>query len=307
MSFEGAPPNQFRASLLGGPPGSPIVSDKRASADHSTDGLAQVPVPRTETRRSNHRGGDRHRLEQQQAVVRKGRKAFEVGLVNLSDGGAMIQGPVNARLWDKITLVLGDFGEIECAVRWVRGDRFGLEFAHETRIDCDAATHDAMLKDVIRKSFPESGDAPAYEPARVEPAKRAKGQSHKRQEVRHPLIWSGRIHHDRQTSVARLRNVSEHGALIQSSSHFPEGSDVILDLGDSGSMAARVCWSRGDQAGLSFAEPFDVRNLSKSRPEVAAATWARPDYLRDQSIETSPWASEWGRLTVKELSRSLSG
>jgi hypothetical protein len=159
MSFEGAPPNQFRASVLGGPAASPIVTDKQARADPSGDGLGQVPVPRTETRRGNHRGGDRHRLEHQHATVRKGRRAFEVSLINLSGGGAMIEGPVSARLWDRLTLVLGDFGEIECAVRWVRGDRIGLEFEHETRIDCDAAIHDAMLRDVIARSFPTAATA----------------------------------------------------------------------------------------------------------------------------------------------------
>jgi hypothetical protein len=307
MTFEGASRNRFRASILGGRNASPVVSDKLARVDQSAEGLDQVPVPRSETRRENHRGGDRHRLNQQQAVVRAGGTTREVTLINLSGGGAMVEGPVTARLWDKLTLVLGDFGEVECAVRWMRGNRLGLEFAHETRIDCDAATLDQMLKDVIRKSFPESSDIVADDAVPFDDAAPAKSQDHKRQEVRHPLIWSGRIHQDGGTVAARLRNISTHGALIQSSLPFEEGSEVTLDLGDSGSIAATVCWSRGDQTGLSFVEPFDVRSLSRSRPEVAPSTWTQPDYLRDDSIETSPWASQWGRLTIKELSRSLSG
>jgi hypothetical protein len=214
----------------------------------------------------------------------------------------MVEGSVKARLWDRLTLVLGDFGEIECAVRWVRGNRFGLEFAHETRIDSDSITHDETLKDVIRKSFPESDSGPAEGVPTAQPVE-ASGQA---RETRHPLIWSGLVHHDHETVVARLRNISAHGALIQSTSPFAAGSEVLLDLGNAGTLAATVSWSRGDQTGLSFAEEFDVRSLAKSRPEVASSEWTRPDYLRDESIETSPWASEWGRLTVKELSRSLS-
>jgi hypothetical protein len=281
-----------------------VVTDKQARVDQSTQGLVQVAVQRTGARRGNHRGGDRHRLDQQQAIVRKQGKAHDVSLLNLSGGGAMIDGPLEARLWDTLTLVLGDFGDIECAVRWVRGTRFGLEFAHETRIDCDAEIHDATLKDVIRKSFPESDRFAAGESAPVQPVA---PPAHERQDTRHPLIWSGLIHHHDETVVARLRNISAHGALIQSTSPFTDGSEVLLDLGNSGTIAAIVCWCRGDQTGLSFAEEFDVRRLARSKPEVASAEWTRPDYLRDESIETSPWASQWGRLTIKELSRSLSG
>lgn len=303
MAFEENPRNRFRASVLGGPEPSPVVTEKQARVDRSTDGLEQVEVPRAETRRGNHREGDRHRLDEQQVLVRKRDQEQAATLVNLSGGGAMIEGAVEARLWDRLTLVLGDFGEVECAVRWVRGNRFGLEFAHETRIDCDADTLDETLKEVIRKSFPETAaPAPGDEQVACE-APRA----HNRQQTRHPLIWSGLVHHDHETVVARLRNISARGALIESTSALAEGCEVQLDLGNAGTIPATVCWSRGDQAGLSFGVEFDVRSLARSRPEVASSNWSTPDYLRDNSVETSPWASEWGRLTLKELSRSLTG
>ncbi len=134
MGFEAAPPNDFRASLRSGRRDTPVVSKKRGRGDRSADGLGAVKVPRSESRSSNQRNGDRHRLADEQAVVRRKGKSHEVELINLSHGGAMVVGDFKAKLWDKVELVLGDGGEIECAVRWMRGDRIGLEFAHETKV-----------------------------------------------------------------------------------------------------------------------------------------------------------------------------
>ena len=62
-----------------------------------------------------------------------------VELINLSGGGAMISGELNLMLWDHVELrARRAMDEIECAVRWIKDDRIGLEFAHETRLDCDA-------------------------------------------------------------------------------------------------------------------------------------------------------------------------
>jgi hypothetical protein len=45
--------------------------------------------------------------------------------------------------------------------------------------------------------------------------------------------------------------------------------------------------------------------LAKQRPQLTPGRWAKPDYLKDGSPDTSPWASEWGRLTIPELHRTL--
>ncbi len=49
----------------------------------------------------------------------------------------MIRADFTPRLWERVDLIFAEGAEIECAVRWIRDDRVGLEFAHETRIDCD--------------------------------------------------------------------------------------------------------------------------------------------------------------------------
>lgn len=299
-------PNEFRASLRSDSSRSPIVATKRGRGDGARGGLDGVVVPRSEGRSSNQRDGDRHRLSNEQAIIRRKGKTHVVELVNLSHGGAMVAGDFKAKLWDKVELVLGDddggAGEIECAVRWIRDGRFGLEFAHETRVDCDSATLDELLRKVICNSFP--GVELKQRPAAPE---QAEEPEQKRSEVRHPLIWNGILHHDYDWEVVRLRNISRLGALVECSANLPAGVTVFLDLGEAGRLGATVSWSRGNQSGLAFAEPFDVQSLAKATPEVAAKQGHRPAFGESGRSEQSPWAPQWGRLSIDELGRNLGG
>jgi hypothetical protein len=214
----------------------------------------------------------------------------------------MIAGDFQPRLWDRIDLHLGDHGMIECAVRWLKGDRVGLEFAHETRLDCSLAEQAELLRAVIARSFPDvefevQGEAEDSAPVDDE----------HRRERRHPLIWSGALHHDYQTTPVRLRNISSTGALIECGALLRIGSEPLLDLGDAGTVFATVAWMVGDQVGLRFREPFDLTRLAQSTPEVAPASWDRPEYLRTAPAADSPWAEEWGRLSLGELRDELEG
>jgi hypothetical protein len=90
-------------------------------------------VPRSETRRGNHRVKDRHRLTGESATARYGGAEHQVEVINLSAGGAMIRAGFTPRLWDIVELELGGGHSIECAVRWLRGGLVGLEFAQAAR------------------------------------------------------------------------------------------------------------------------------------------------------------------------------
>lgn len=295
--------NEFRSRVLGDEPFTGSLLRKKAPRNHASgDRLANVAVPRSEGRRGNHRTRDRHRLKAERATVRHKRGSWEVELINLSGGGAMVEGPVEAKLWDLVELILGEHGTIECAVRWNRGNRFGLEFAHETTVDCDDDTLDEMLRQVIRRSFPEISGSLVARPIEEPPEEE---MVQKRNATRHPLIWTGTLYHDYDWCSARIRNISAGGALVQCDMDLPEGSTVYLDLGEAGKLAATVCWAAGDQVGLSFEQPFDVRLLARRVPELAPQQWTKPEYLRDESIETSPWASRWGRLSIPELRNTL--
>ena len=195
-------------------------------------------------------------------------------------------------------------GVIECAVRWLRGDRIGLEFAHETRLDCSAGERAKVLRAVIAKSFPDVEiETPVSEAVAAPPS----GDEHRR-ERRHPLIWSGTIHYDFQSTPCRLRNLSETGAMIECSAPLRVGAEPMLELGEAVQLDSTVAWVAGDTAGLRFGKPFDLTELAGARPEVASARWNAPSYLKPGiAASDSPWEEQWDRMSIGELRQSLEG
>lgn len=308
--------NSFRSALdksEGLHPSGPLMPGKKPSGATEAKGLDSVPVARETSRTVNHRDDDRHRLQAEHATLKVGRKNHQVDLINLSGGGAMIGTDVALAMWQKVHLGLGDCAPVECAVRWIRGDRIGLEFAHETQVGGDSAKRNAMLLDVLKRSFPDSSvgqmtaGQPAPAPAR--PAKPVDGPTgeQRRAELRHPLIWWGEIHCNHDTTRVRLRNISEQGALVDSDVAFASDAEVLLDLGGAGQHFATVTWSRGDQVGLRFASPFDIALLAKVKPEIATHQWARPAYLKSGRQTEAEWEDGWQSASLTDLRQDLEG
>jgi hypothetical protein len=302
--------NSFRAAIEGGggfSPSGPAMPEKRPSGASEEVGLGSVAVPRSTKRSTDHRDGDRHRLTSEQAELKVRGKTHSVELVNLSGGGAMIATDADLQMWQKVHIILGGDFKLECAVRWIRGGRIGLEFAHETQIESDSTKRDNMLLDVLKRSFPDIKSAPA---APVKESRPAKGgisaASQKRGAQRHPLIWSGEIHYNHDSERVRLRNISESGALVESPRSFPAGAEVLLDLGKAGQHFARISWSHGDQVGLKFDHTFDIGLLSRSKPEVADHRWARPEYLRSPEQAAEAW-QDWNHTPLGEMKETLEG
>jgi len=306
--------NNFRSAILSGKGlrANPVVSDKEGRGAE-TDDLSSVEIPREEARTHNQRDDDRHRLENESAIARFDGKEHEVELINLSGGGAMIRADFTPRLWERVDLVFAKGAEIECAVLWLRSDRIGLEFAHETRIDCAPEVRDALLLDVIHRSFPDATIASAKG---APSGKRAASKNDdddsiansRRVERRHPLIWSGEIFYNHNRERVRLRNISEHGALIEAPVSYPQDAELLLDMGDAGQIFATVGWACGDKTGLKFAQPFDLKLLGSVKPEVAPSMMTRPGPAgRLSADKDNPWAEGWGRQSVDELREDLEG
>jgi hypothetical protein len=294
----------IRAKIFGGQQDeNPVVKAKKPKGAKA-DTLNSIAVAREEARRADTREGDRHRLPDEQVTVTHDGESHDVQLVNLSGGGAMVSGSFEPMLWDQVELCLGENGMIECAVRWIKGDRVGLEFAHETRLDCSPNERANVLRAVIAKSFPDVEiETPATE---VEPAPPS-GDEHRRYR-RHPLIWSGLLHHDFQSTPCRLRNLSETGAMIECSAPLRVGAEPMLELGEVIQLGATVAWVAGDTAGLRFSEPFDLTQLASARPEVASTRWNAPSYLKPGiAASDSPWEEQWDRMSIGELRQSLEG
>ena len=258
-------------------------------------------IEREKARTSHSRSQDRHRLLDETVTIRRGENVGDVQLINVSGGGAMISGDVDLMLWDRLELQLGENGTVECVVRWLRDGRFGLEFAHETRIDCGADEQATVLREVVRRSFPELEFEP--EPEAQPKHSGAEGRG----ERRHPLVWSGLLHHDYESTPIRIRNISETGAMIDCSAMLTVGSEPLLELGEELSISAKIAWVVGDQAGLRFDRPFDLHDLARARPQVTPTHWKAPSYLESDPDKDSPWAEHWGRMSIGELRQELEG
>ena len=295
--------NSFRDSITNGRAGSGPVMPIKKSRGSDGDSLTGLHVPRAESRTHNQRGESRDVLAAEEVRLTVGRRSYVVDLLNLSGGGAMIRTNVPLTLWRQVHLELGEGGSVECAVRWIRDDRIGLEFAHETQVAGDTAKRDAMLLQTIEQNFPEvTGEAvDAQLPAE------SAAEAQRRADLRHPLIWSGEVHYDHESTKVRLRNVSETGAMVDCLKAIPKGAEILLDLGGAGQHFASVTWARGDQLGLRFQRPFDIACLAQSRPEVAPAKWTRPAYLRAGQDTDSPWAEPWQRIPLNQLKDELEG
>lgn len=293
----------IRARIFGGKvEENPLVQAKKPKGAKA-DTLNSVSVSREEYRRGDTRDGDRHRLPEEQVRVTHDEQGHDVQLVNLSGGGAMVEGDFEPMLWDRVDLHLGENGTIECAVRWIKGKRFGLEFAHETRIDCSATDRANVLRAVIAKSFPEV----EIQTPEVEGPTPTSSDEH-RGGKRHPLIWTGQIHHDFQSNPCRLRNISETGAMIETATPLRVGAEPMLELGDSIHLSTTVAWVVGDTAGLAFTKRFDLQELASTRPDVASAHWKAPSYLQPGiAASDSPWEEQWDRMSIGELRQSLEG
>ncbi len=303
--------NTIRQQILGGELSErrSLLGKKRTKGADADKGLTTVDIPREVPRTTHMRDDDRHRLIDQQVRVKHKRKTYTVQLVNLSGGGAMIQGGLQPKLWDRVELHLGKDGKIECAVRWLKGGRIGLEFAHETRLDCSEEARAKLLKAVIEHNFSdlEIGRPEGHEAEAVERRTEFGGSPEEnRDSRRHPLIWSGALHYDFGTTPVRLRDISQSGALVECQSTVPVGAEPLLDLGDDISIFATVTWAIGDHLGLKFREPFDMQQLASARPEVAPANWEAPAYLKAAGTE-SPWSDGWERMSIEELQETLEG
>lgn len=292
----------IRAKIYGGGAAEQALLRAKKPKGAKADELHSIAVAREEKRRANNRLADRHRLVHETVKVTYDGNSYEEELVNLSGGGAMLTASFDPMLWDRVDLHLGQHGTIECAVRWIRDGRIGVEFAHETRLDCSDDERALVLRETIGRSFPDMEFTAAEDEDYVESE-----PADSRRAKRHPLIWSGVLHHAFESTPVRLRNISATGAMVESTAALTVGSEPLLQLGEEVSVSTRVEWVVGDQIGLSFRSFFDMQLLAQSPPEVAPEEWERPASLEKANALGTPWDPRWERLSLAELGQELEG
>ena len=59
------------------------------------------------------------------------------------------------------------------------------------------------------------------------------------------------------------RNVSAHGVMIELDAHFVPGRPVTFEMAGLGRVAGRVAWTRDGHAGIAFATPLTLEQISE--------------------------------------------
>ena len=305
--------NKFRSAILGGAsrePVDPAVADKRGGKADGDD-LASVEVARDaepQRRPPRRRPPPPRRAKPRPSASRA--RSIDVDLINLSGGGAMIEADIKPRLWDRVDLFLGE-GSRDRMRRALAARR-----PHRPRIRPRNAASTARPNSATPCCSTSSAAASPIRPAGRRTRARARqaqpGRAGRRLAPRRPApsadLERRRSCGSHDTHTVRLRNISASGALIDCPIDLPEGAELMLDLGDSGQYFATVSWSRGGQAGLVFAEPFD---LSAARRGQARSRRAALDSARatSTSSRTRPrrGPSEWERSRSTDLRDDLEG
>jgi hypothetical protein len=275
--------HELRSTILSGEPKPALVArkGKTKSEGSSAGGLAKVAIKRQEARVTDQRLEDRLRgiVESTTMIFRRRRQA--VAVVNVSSRGAMIRGELDPRIGEKIDLLFDGKNRTKCIVRWVREGRVGLEFVDETILWTSDRSGGPVFK-------PEKPQTPAvHAVAEREPRQR--------------LLRAGTLYWSGISIPVRLRNISGHGAQVESGRELCPGSEVELDLGEAGFQIAEVRWSKDGQVGLKFAQTFDIESLAPSQLAERPPEVLKPAYLETELQPDSPWAARFERLSLTDL------
>lgn len=292
-----------RSAILSGEgvrPPTPVASNKKKKADPAVRGsLAAIAVKREESRQTNQRREERHRDIFEEATIHFRRRKIQVRVINASSSGVMIEAEIEPRIGEAMQIQFAECNRTACVVRWVRGNRIGLEFNQETTIIGGAG-----IQDFIIRKLRGANEAPETESG-----------TKANRTPRHTLIWIGTVHCEHQSMPVRLRNISTDGAMIETEHPFKIGAEILLDLEEAGTAFAKVRWAKGGQIGVKFDQKFDLRNLMQCKSSAttictttgkATTYMLKPRYLESDGRPDSPWSAMWDKLTLSELRATMS-
>ena len=287
--------HELRSAIASGEglrPNGPIA--KKSKKAEAKTGLAAIAVKREESRLTNQRREERHRDILESATVYFRRRKHDVRVINASSSGVMIETDIEAWIGEKVEIQFADCNKTKSLVRWIRGDRMGLEFHDETTIIGPASIQEFIINR-LRGTEDSAGEP-------VEDAKAGR-------EPRHNLIWIATLHCNHDTVPVRVRNISSDGAMLETKHEFPVGTEVLLDLEQAGTAFAKVRWAKGGQIGVKFDAKFNLRNLTKCSPSAASQAaegkprtyMVKPKYLETDGKSDSPWYAMWDKFGMEDL------
>lgn len=270
--------HKLRATILSGD-GHPVVTTsapKRPAAGGAS--LTGIPVKRQTSRITHQRAGDRVPGVMTETEVTLRRRKYDAAVINISSDGMMIEGDWEARIGEKVGVALPDGLPGKGIVRWIRGDRTGLEFDGFSLEFGRTATGSFAFRRITEAKRKISDRAP-----------------------RKTMVWTATVHADTEMAPAKVRNISATGAQLDCALELAPETRVTLSLGGAGFMPSTVRWCEGGRLGLSFARPFDVEMLNicaEQDPSARAIEWVKPEYLNADS----PWAARYDDgFTIADL------
>ncbi len=287
--------HELRSAIASGEalrPNGPIA--KKSKPAEPKSGLATIAVKREESRLTNQRREERHRNILEDATIYFRRRKHQVPVINVSSGGVMIETDIEPWIGESVEIQFADCNRTKAVVRWIRGNRMGLEFNDETTIIGPASIQDFIIR---RLRGNEAADDEAAVNAKAD------------REPRHNLIWIATLHCNHDSVPVRMRNISSEGAMLETNHQFPVGTEVLLDLEEAGTAFAKVRWAKGGQIGVKFDAKFNLKNLTKCSPTAASMTAAgkattymvKPKYLESEKSSDSPWAAMWDKFGLEDL------
>jgi hypothetical protein len=288
--------HELRSAIASGEalrPNGPIA--KKSKAAEPKGGLTAIAVKREESRQTNQRREERHRNLLEDATLYFRRRKYLVPVVNVSSSGVMIETDIDPWIGESLEIQFGDCNRTKCIVRWIRGNRMGLEFNDETTIIGPASIQEFIIRRLRGNEDAGGGAGTAGAKPNREP--------------RHNLIWIATLHFDHDSYPVRMRNISSEGAMLETKHQFPVGTEVLLDLEEAGTAFAKVQWAKGGQIGLKFDAKFNLKNLTKCSPTAASINAAgkpttymvKPKYLESEKSKSSPWAAMWDKFGLEDL------
>ena len=239
-----------------------IILKKRRKQDPAATGLAAVAIARTGSRAAHLRSDDRNALREKpvQAVYRG--EHCEVSLLDMSANGIMIAGAMPAGRGDEITLTIGDAPPIAAFIRWMRDERIGLELCGHTEIAAAPETCEALLSAVLPTPLADKPDQ----------AEKSTWAIPRRESGRPELVWIGKLSCEGRSVTARLRTISESGAVVSLAAPLgvTDGAKVVLKL-PCARVTCKVDWCAAQELHLRFDKPFDISALvDEPCAEIAA-------------------------------------
>lgn len=242
--------------------------------------LCTIRIARDAPRTSNQRAEIRRPAADGRVTIRF-RKGVHAGkVVNTSSSGAMIEADIEPLIGEAIELRFGEGGLVPGIARWVRERRIGVEFGVG-----DILGGDERQDFVFGLSAVDEAENDDEAPSEREP--------------RQAVIRTAMIRAGSRRMPVRLCNLSPGGAMLECEQFLNPGSEVALEMAGGVVVTAKVRWSNGSRAGLSFDAAINPAGLG-SLP-IPPPTVLKPSYLDGEFDPNSPWAARFDKLTMREL------